>query len=65
MKKAYIIHENSDWIGPLINYLNSLNIPYEDWHMDKVCINTSALNNPVVFEYKFPLPQLMNVQVNP
>ena len=40
MKKAYIIHENSEWIDPLINYLNSFNIPYEDWHMDKVCINT-------------------------
>ena len=40
MRKAYIIHENTKWIDPLIHYLNSLDIPYEEWHMDRVNINT-------------------------
>jgi len=41
MKKAYIIHENTKWIDPLIRYLKNLDVPYEEWHMDKVNINTS------------------------
>ena len=40
MKKAYIIHENTKWIDPLIHYLKNLGVPYEEWHMDRVNINT-------------------------
>ena len=49
MKKAYIIHENSNWTIPLIHYLNSLNVPYEEWHMDRVDINTLEIPPKGVF----------------
>ena len=44
MNKIYIIHENDEWIEPLRIHLNDLQISYEEWHMDKVNINT--LNDP-------------------
>ena len=36
MKKAYIIHENDEWIEPLRIYLRRLQVPFEEWHMDRV-----------------------------
>ena len=33
--KAYIIHENDEWTLPLKSELNKLNIPFEDWHVEK------------------------------
>ena len=44
MKKIFIIHENNEWVEPLRVHLNNLQVTFEDWHMDKVTINT--LNNP-------------------
>jgi len=44
MKKAYIIHENDEWVEPLRVHLNDLQVTFEEWHMDKVKINT--LNAP-------------------
>ena len=44
MNKIYIIHENDEWIEPLRIHLNDLQISYEEWHMDKININT--LNDP-------------------
>ena len=41
MKKIYIIHENDEWVEPLRVYLCDLHIPFEEWHMDKVNMNTS------------------------
>ena len=40
MKKAYIIHENDEWIEPLRYHLNNLSVPFEEWHMNRVNINT-------------------------
>ena len=40
MKKIYIIHENDEWIEPLRTYLYDLQAPFEEWHMDRVNINT-------------------------
>ena len=40
MNKIFIIHENDEWVEPLLVNLNDLQIPFEDWHMDKVNINT-------------------------
>lgn len=34
MKKAYIIHENSEWTVHLIRRLEELGVPYEEWHLD-------------------------------
>ena len=39
MKKIYIIHENDEWIEPLQVHLYDLQIPFEDWHMDKLNID--------------------------
>ena len=44
MNKIFIIHENDEWIEPLRVNLNDLQISFEEWHMDKVIINT--LNDP-------------------
>ena len=44
MKKIFIIHENDEWVEPLRVHLNNLQVTFEDWHMDKVKINTR--NNP-------------------
>jgi hypothetical protein len=38
--KVYIIHENEDWTLPLKEHLQKLSVPFEDWHMDKVKVNT-------------------------
>ena len=40
MNKIHIIHENDEWVEPLRVHLYDLQTPFEDWHMDKVNINT-------------------------
>ena len=44
MTKVFIIHENDEWVAPLRVHLNNLQVTFEEWHMDKVKINT--LNHP-------------------
>ena len=44
MSKVYIIHENDEWMEPLRHHLNNLSVPFEEWHMNRVNINT--LNKP-------------------
>ena len=44
MQKVFIIHENDEWIEPLRGHLSDLKTPYEEWHMNKININT--LNDP-------------------
>ena len=44
MGKVYIIHENDEWLEPLRYHLNNLSVPFEEWHMNRVNINT--LNKP-------------------
>ena len=46
MKKLFIIHENDEWVEPLRVQLLDLQVPFEEWHMDKVGINT--LNDPPI-----------------
>ena len=46
MKKIFIIHENDEWVEPLRVHLHNLQVTFEEWHMDKVNINT--LNNPPI-----------------
>mgnify|MGYP001212639901 FL=1 len=46
INKIFIIHENDEWIGPLRVHLSDLRAPFEEWHMDKIKINT--LNNPPI-----------------
>jgi len=40
--KAYLIHENDEWTQPLKEQLQKLSVPFEDWHMAKVSLNTSS-----------------------
>ena len=40
MNKIFIIHENDEWVEPLRVHLHGLQIHFEEWHMDKVNINT-------------------------
>ncbi|KXG77996.1 ATP-grasp domain-containing protein [Thermotalea metallivorans] len=42
MKKIYIIHENNEWTAPLLKWLEELNLPYEDWFLDKGILDLSA-----------------------
>ena len=41
MNKIFIIHENDEWVEPLRVNLYDLHVPFEEWHMDIVNINTS------------------------
>ncbi|MFK7830199.1 MAG: RimK family alpha-L-glutamate ligase [Congregibacter sp.] len=35
MRKAYIIHENQEWSRPLMDALDNLSVPFEDWFLDE------------------------------
>ncbi|MBO8177904.1 MAG: alpha-L-glutamate ligase [Bacillus sp. (in: Bacteria)] len=35
MKKIYVIHENEEWTVHLTRRLNELQLPYEEWFLDK------------------------------
>ena len=47
--KAYIIHENDEWTQPLKEQLQKLSVPFEDWHMAKVNLNTASIPPNGVF----------------
>src|SRR5690625_2204783 len=50
MSKIYVIHENSEWTAHLINRLEELNLPYEDWHLDQGTVDlTSAPPEGIFF----------------
>lgn len=34
-QKIYILHENTEWILPLRDSLEDMNLPYEEWFLDK------------------------------
>ena len=40
MNKIFSIHENNEWIEPLRVELKKLNLPFEEWHMNKMTLNT-------------------------
>ena len=56
MKKAYIIHENDEWIAPLRTHLHNLQVPFEEWHMDRVVMNFESSNR----EYFIPYERLFH-----
>jgi len=41
MKNIYIIHENNEWIIPLEEELNKINVPFEKWHMNSTTLDMS------------------------
>ena len=36
MKKIYVIHENDEWVVPLRAAFNKLQLPYEEWYIDRL-----------------------------
>jgi len=49
MNKIFIIHENDEWIEPLRVQIKKLNLPFEEWHMNKMTFNTSNVPPVGVF----------------
>lgn len=41
MKKIYVIHENDEWVLPLRDSFDALNIPYEEWFVNKMNLDLS------------------------
>ncbi|MBN8192661.1 alpha-L-glutamate ligase [Bacillus sp. NTK074B] len=41
MRKIYIIHENRDWTTHLTNRLDELQLPYEEWFLDRGLVDLS------------------------
>ena len=41
MKKVYVIHENDTWLVPLRDAFKKLQIPYEEWFIDKLSLDLS------------------------
>jgi len=39
MRKIYVIHENNDWVIPLRAAFKKLNLPYEEWFVDKLSLD--------------------------
>ena len=49
MKKIYIIHENSDWTVHLTRRLEELELPYEEWFLDRGLVDLSSAPPKGVF----------------
>lgn len=42
MRKVHVIHENREWSNPLLEALEALEVPYEDWFLDAGRLDLSA-----------------------
>ncbi|EED30490.1 glutathione synthase [gamma proteobacterium NOR5-3] len=42
MHKVHIIHENREWSAPLMDALDTLGVPYEDWFLDEGALDLSV-----------------------
>jgi hypothetical protein len=42
MSKIYVIHENEEWTEHLFNRLDELNLPYEDWLLNRGTIDLTS-----------------------
>lgn len=49
MHKVYIIHENREWSSPLMDALDALDVPYEDWFLNEGELDLSAAPPTGVF----------------
>ncbi|MEM1188514.1 MAG: alpha-L-glutamate ligase [Pseudomonadota bacterium] len=49
MSKIHVIHENPDWSQPLIEALESLHLPYEDWFLHEGHLDLAAAPPEGVF----------------
>lgn len=49
MSKIYVIHENSEWTEHLINRLEELELPYEEWHLGTGKVDLSSVPPEGIF----------------
>ncbi|WP_439101784.1 ATP-grasp domain-containing protein [Congregibacter sp.] len=49
MHKVHIIHENREWSAPLMEALDMLGVPYEDWFLDEGSLDLSKVPPAGVF----------------
>lgn len=49
MNKVYIIHENIEWTKHLIDRLEMLEVPYEEWDLSEGLINLSETPPPGIY----------------
>lgn len=49
MNKIYVIHENEDWVIPLRNAFNKLNLPYEEWFINDLNLDLNSVPPRGVF----------------
>ena len=42
--KIYVLHENDEWVEPLRKELQTINAPFEEWHLGKR--NVDYLDKP-------------------
>ncbi|SET01756.1 hypothetical protein SAMN05216389_104182 [Oceanobacillus limi] len=48
-EKIYILHENEEWTDHLIKRLDELNLPYEEWFLDKGTVDLTSTPPKGVF----------------
>ncbi|MFK8043784.1 RimK family alpha-L-glutamate ligase [Congregibacter sp.] len=49
MHKAHIIHENREWSAPLLEALETLGVPHEEWFLDEGSLDLSKAPPPGIF----------------
>ncbi len=49
MKKIYVIHENDEWIVPLRTAFGKLNLPYEEWFINKMSLDLNEIPPDGIF----------------
>ncbi len=49
MDKIYVIHENETWLKPLRAAFDKLNLPYEEWNIDKMTLDLQAIPPQGIF----------------
>ena len=49
MSKIYVLHENKEWTDHLTKRLEELNLPYEEWHLDKGTVDLASVPPEGVF----------------
>lgn len=47
--KIHVLHENEDWVKPLWEELNLLNVPYDNWFLDQGGFDLSAIPPEGIF----------------
>lgn len=49
MKKIYVIHENDEWVVPLREAFQKLQLPYEEWFVNKMSLDLGSVPPDGIF----------------